>query len=219
MDDLTTYRLEHLFPFSRDVYLRLFELHNEMLWPCQILAAAVGLAVLWRAAKGDGRATGLLMALGWLFVAATFFFDRYATLLWVAPYIGGAFVLEAVLLGVGGFRGWLDAPEDRTSWTRLGLGIAAAGMLLFPLIAPLTGRGWTAGQMFGTTPDPTVLVTLGLVLASRRTRWFLLFVPLGWCAIAAATALVMEHPAGFVLPAAGAATVVLAVGRALTHDS
>jgi hypothetical protein len=82
-----------------------------------------------------------------------------------------------------------------------------------PLIAPLTGRGWLQAEVFGVTPDPTVVATLGVVLASgRRARWRLGILPFMWCALSGAVLWTLDAPVdAVVLPIA--AILVLVVAR------
>src|SRR5262249_53060993 len=49
------------------------------------------------------------------------------------------------------------------------------------------GRPWPQAEIFGIAPDPTVVATLGVLIAADRTHWELLLVPLLWCAISGAT--------------------------------
>ena len=46
MTEWWTYRLSDFALFSPRVYYRLFELHNQALWPLQIVTLALGLLVL-----------------------------------------------------------------------------------------------------------------------------------------------------------------------------
>jgi hypothetical protein len=55
-------------------------------------------------------------------------------------------------------------------------------VLLYPLAGLLAGRPWTQLEVFGITPEPTALATLGLLLASaqppsRPVRWVLAVIP------------------------------------------
>ena len=46
MSEWWTYRLSDLLLFSPQTYYRLFELYNAAIWPAQVLAIALGLAVV-----------------------------------------------------------------------------------------------------------------------------------------------------------------------------
>jgi len=202
MSEWWTYSLSDLLMFSKATYFRLFELHNLALWPGQVLALAVGIALfalLWHGGAKAGRSAALLLALAWLQVAWTYFAQRYATINTGAPYFAVGFAVQAVLLL------WLasrrQAPrltEAVGSLGKLALGIALAA-LLYPLLAPLGGRPWTQGELFGLAPDPTVAFTFAALLL-WRARPLLWIVPLLWCAISAATLVELRSGQAWALP-------------------
>ena len=57
-------------------------------------------------------------------------------------------------------------------------------------------------ELFGLMPDPTTIVTLGLLLIVGRLRWLLLPIPIMWCWISGATLWAMDMPEFWVMPAA-----------------
>jgi hypothetical protein len=144
---------------------------------------------------------------GWAFV-----WQRYVTINWAATYLTGLYAVEVLLLGWSGVaRG---APSFR--WTRdatgaIGLVLFAVALAVYPLLAPLAGRGWRQSEIFGIAPDPTVLATAGLLLlVEGPPRWKLLIAPVLWCALSGATLLAMgSFEAWILLPA-----VLLTVGAA-----
>jgi len=194
MSEWWTYRLSDLLMFSPRTYRRLFELTNAELWPLQIVTIAAGLAVLGLAVLkstrrgAQRRVVAAVLAAAWIVVAWAYHFERYATINTGAPYYAAGFALEAVLLAWcmlrrDGLR--FDPQPAPVRWTSLGL--LAAGVVLYPLLAPLLGRPWMRAEIFGVAPDPTAIATVGAVLlASGRIAW-LLTLPLLWCAISALT--------------------------------
>jgi hypothetical protein len=65
---------------------------------------------------------------------------------------------------------------------KLGWVLAVAGVLLYPLAGLLAGHPLTQVEVFGITPEPTALATLGLLLVSarppsRRARCVLAIIP------------------------------------------
>jgi hypothetical protein len=217
MADLSTYALTDFFPFTPEVYFRLFERLNEAVWPWQflmVIGGAAAVALVWR---GRSKPTALLLAAGWALVGYAFFLDLYAELNWAAEYVGWAFIGQALLIAIVGLLGHLDADLDEglDGPGRVGLGLAGFGVLLSPLIGPLTGRNWAGVELFGVAPDPTVIATLGVALMARRVPWVLLVVPVVWAAMSAATALAMQAPAGFVTAAAALVALGAAVWKTL----
>ena len=215
MSEWWSYRLSDLLMFSPETYYRLFELYNAAIWPAQIAALAVGAAILTlmlARLKWSGRAVALLLAGAWLFVAYAYFYTHYATINIAAPSYALAFAAQAVLLLlIGGAAGKLTF-DKRGGWVRrAGLALFMFELALQPLIGPLLGRSWGAIELFGASPDPTVLATLGVLLAADRMRFELLVISLAWYAVTGATLWTMGSPDAFIMPAAG----LFALGLAL----
>src|SRR5690349_7321612 len=94
-----TYRLSDFLLFSPETYFRLFELHNEALWPWQMAAVIAGLALL------AGRRLAFLIAgAAWLSVAALWLLERYASINWSAEWLAYGFALQALLLWLAAWR-------------------------------------------------------------------------------------------------------------------
>lgn len=213
MSEWWTYRLADLLMFSPRTYYRLFELYNADLWPAQLFAFIVGLAILLctrrPGATGPAIAAAMLAAC-WLWVAWAFFVERYAPINWAAGYFAAGFVIEALLLfWFGVVRGRLALrPAPGIS---VGIGLYAFAVCAYPLLALASGRTWLHMEVFAMAPDPTAVATLGLLAATSRMPWLLLPIPLLWCAISGATLLTMTAPDAWVAPAA-AVLALLAAG-------
>ena len=222
MSEWWTYGLRDLLLFSRQTYYRLFELYNLEWWPLQIVALALGAAILALGRRnGDrvGRAIAAILALCWLWVAWAYHAQRYASINWAASYFAWAFVVEALLLlWLGVVRGRLTPAPASQMQQRAGLGLLLFALLIFPLVSPLLGRSWTQAEVFGMAPDPTALATLGvLLLAGVRTVWGLYPIPVAWCLISGATLWAMEAPDFAIVPLAALLAVSLAAGGAWRH--
>src|SRR5262245_27960205 len=182
MSEWWTYTLSDLILFSSHAYYRLIELYNAAIWPAQLLAVAVGIAVLVlarRAGPVASRWAGVLLAVCWLWIGAMCHIVRYATFNTAAPYFGWIFALEALLL--------IAKRIDFDRKDRAAYAIFLFALLVMPLAAPLLGRGWRAAEVFGVAPDPTAVGTLGILLLARaRRRWVLMVLPACWCFVTGA---------------------------------
>jgi hypothetical protein len=214
MSEWWTYSPSDFLLFSPRTYYRLFELYNLAIWPAQILALALGLAILalWlHPVVWQGRAVAAMLAVCWLWVAWAYLFARYDTINWFARYFALGFAVEgALLVWAGLVRNRLVLPPCAEAASRAGLGIFLFALLVQPLIGPLVGRPWTQIELFGVAPDPTVVATLGVLIAVDRPPWTLLAVPLVWCVISGATLWTMQSPDAWVMPTAGVLAVLLA---------
>ena len=90
-----------------------------------------------------------------------------------------------------------------------GLCIFLFALFIHPLIGPLAGRPWLQVELFGVAPDPTVVATLGVLVAAYRPHWELLVIPMIWCAISGATLWAMQSPDALVVPGVAALVLVL----------
>ena len=217
MSEWCTYNLRDLLLFSQRTYTRLFELHNQEWWPLPLFALAVGAVLFVLACRGGeraGRALLIILAGCWLWVAWAWHAQRYAPINWAAEYFAWVWGLQAVLLGVEAGRGRLDAAPDAILRRGFGLVLLGAAWVIYPLLAPLLGRGWTPIELVGMAPDPTALATLGVLLSIklRHTSW-LFPIPVAWSLISGATLWAMDAPEFWIAPLAS----LLAVGFALAY--
>jgi hypothetical protein len=135
-------------------------------------------------------------------------------------YFASGFGLEALLLIWSGvIRGRLTYERHADTIGRAGLLIYLFALLVHPVLGPILGRSGRQIEIFGVTPDPTAVGTLGiLLLATGRTRWEMIAVPAIWCAISGATLAAMNAPAAWMVPAAAALVVILAAWRTLARS-
>lgn len=170
MSEWWTYRPQDLLLFSPRVYWRLLELHNTAFWPLHVLTLAIGFALILLVSfrlRGSVPWIAFALAALWAFVAWSFLWERYASINWAIAYVAPVFGLQALMLAVGGLSrgGLLFGRKDMPA--RIGLLLALAGVFAYPLLPPLFGRPWASAETFGLAPDPTAIVTLGLLLGAR----------------------------------------------------
>jgi hypothetical protein len=216
MSEWWTYRLESFLLFSERAYWRLFELHDAAVWPAQFVAILLGVAVavlVLRPNAWSGRAIALILAAAWAFVGWGFLWNSYATINWAASYIAPLFALQAMLLAWIGMRGGLSFDARVFAVRAAGLLLLLYAVAVHPLVGLIAGRPIAASEVFGVTPDPMAIATLGLlVLAQVRARaWALLAAPLAWCLFSGATLYTMgTWQASVPLGAAALALAVMA---------
>ena len=224
MSEWWTYSLSDFLLFSPRTYYRLFELYNAAIWPAQVVALVLGVVLLVltvRPVPWRGWCMAAVLAGCWLWVASFYQSQHYATINWAAAYFAYGFAIEALLLSwTGGirdrlrFRGLLDIAGAS------GFGLAAFALVIYPLIGPLMlSRPWTQVEIFGVVPDPTVLATLGVLVAAERPHWHLMVLPLMWCVISGATLWTMEAPEAPIMPVAAAIALALTAWKSLARTA
>ncbi len=218
MSEWWTYRLSDFLLFSARTYHRLVELYNADVWPAHLVGLGVGFAVLFASIAGTAwaaRATCVLLAVCWVWVAWAFHLQRYLSINWAASWFAAAFAIEgALLMALCGF-----GPRLRVRGVRGWRGGIGVGLLIFALVAqPLIGRGlgrpWSQAEVFGLAPDPTALGTLGLLLLlrtpgqasgawrSRLSPVALWPIPVLWSLVSGATLWAMQAPDALLMPLA-----------------
>ena len=221
MSEWWTYRPADLLMFAPRTYWRLFELHNESLWPMQVLTALLALfmaVALWTGRMGAVRVGMAMLAACWALVGWAFLWQRFAPINSAASAFAMGFALQAAALLVLCLAGNLRIAHD-TARRRMGMALVACAVLLHPWLAALAGRPWSQAEFFGLTPDPTAIGTLGVLLcitsshlAVRSLLAATRGVALIWCAISAATLWTMGAAQGWV-PGLGAALAVAVLAR------
>lgn len=212
MSEWWTYRPSDFLLFAPRTYYRLVETYNVESWPWQAVAIAAALAIValaWRRARHAGRGVALVLAFAWGVVAWRFHWDRYATINWAAVYFAGAFALQAALLAWTALAGGLDYGGTSRRRRYTGLALVVTALAVLPFAALAAGRPWRQLEVVGLSPDPTAILTLGLLLVARRAHWALFAVPVLWCLASGLTLWTMKAPDAFVpllaaLVAAGA---------------
>ena len=215
MKDWLSYRLSDLLLFSPRAYYRMFELYHQEIWPAQLIAVALALAILVLMRRDDdwhGPVIAGLLAACWLWVAVMFHVRRYATINWAARYFAVLFVAQAALLVWNGVlrRRLIFRRSAESAW--LVPGLLLIGMAMPSLVGRVTGRTWSQVELVGLTPDATAVATLGILLASSpRASRTLMVAPLCWCVIGGATSWALGSAEAWVpiVAAAGALTAMV----------
>lgn len=177
-------------PFTPEAFLAVFAAYDRALWPAAAVAYALGAAAVAGAARG-GRAGARLawgvLALLWLWDGIAYHALFFARINPAAYGFAALFVLQGALLGAAarepapfrfrpGPRGWAGAA------------LVAHATLLYPALNLFLGHGWPHMPLFGVTPCPTTLFTVGLLLWAETPVRRLAAIPLAWSLIGTSAA-------------------------------
>jgi hypothetical protein len=208
MSEWWTYSLSDFLMFSSRSYYRLIESYNAAIWPAHLLALVAGVIVIGAIARPRHslqRSAALVLAAAWGWVAWAYHVERYAEINTAAPYFAAAFAVQALLLCWLAYRPGNAAPAPQP----LAFGLSGLAILAYPLLALARDGGtWRQAEVFGIVPDPTVVATMGVLLAWRAPAIFWL-VPVLWCLVSGATLMELKIGHAWLLPAL-ALTAVLA---------
>jgi len=221
MSEWWTYSLSDFLMFSSRSYYRLIESYNAAIWPAHLLALVAGVIVIGaivRPRQHLQRSAALMLPATWGWVAWAYHLERYAEINTAAPYFAAAFAVQALLLCWLAYRP-ANAANAAPAPQPLALGLSGLAILAYPLLALARDGGqWRQAEVFGIVPDPTVVATLGVLLAWRAPAIFWL-VPVLWCLVSGATLMELKIGHAWLLPAL-ALTAVLArvMGRKTPRD-
>jgi hypothetical protein len=214
--------------FSPQVYWRLFESINRQDWALPVALALAALWVLLRRMRRTDRG-GLqsahalvgLLALGWLWVAWAFFWQRFAPIYTAAPAFALLFLVQGLGLAVLAFAPGLHWEPDRSARTVAGLALAAWAVAGHPALVWVFGRPGHQAEWLALAPDPTALATLAMLLllgesrhrftrAWQRALWV---PPLLWCAVTSLTLWTLGEAQAGVMAALAALAVLVGMLR------
>ena len=173
--------------FTVEQFLNVFKQYNEALWPMQIVAYAVGIALVVLALTRWRRASAVIfgaLAVMWAGMAVGYMWTYFADINPAAKLFGAIFLAQAILLAAMALRerdAVYGGRRDLRTW--IGLALITYGMLAYPLLGMAFGHGYPRAPMFGLVPCPTTIFTLGMLLLAARPKCLLLWLPLVWSAI------------------------------------
>lgn len=207
-----------MLPFSQDAFFALFEQYNRAIWPAQIVAyvlALAALALVARPVAGAGRVVGTILALAWAWNGAVYHVMYFATINFWADILGGVFIIEALLLlWTGAVRGRLAfrIGNDAKSW--IGVALAVFALAVYPLLGWLFGHAWPRAPMFGVTPCPMTIFTMGmLLLIAGRAPLHLAVIPVLWSLIGGTAVWFLGVTEDLALPVAGLGGLTMIVWK------
>lgn len=194
-------------PFTRVQFFDVFAAYNAAIWPAQIVAYLLGVAVLFGIVRsGSALAARFVLgtlAVAWLGMGAVYHLDFFAAINPLAAAFGVAFIAQSLLLAAAA----ATHHPPRFAYRRDLQTIAAAGLVLYaavvyPWLGEWAGRGGMHGPMFGVAPCPTTIFTFAVLLLMRPMRWWLVVIPTVWAAIGTTAAIELGVPEDFGLPVA-----------------
>jgi Family of unknown function (DUF6064) len=207
-----------MLPFTPEQFESVFASYNAAIWPVQFLAYALGaiaFALAFRGGPRSDRAIVVILAVMWAYTGIGYHLTFFAAINKAAYGFGALFLLEAAALGYAGvYRNRLNFGfrADPAAW--VGVFFVVYSAVLYPLIGISTGHHYPALPMFGVTPCPVTIFTLGmLLLTTNPPSGYLLAIPLLWSLIGGSAAILLQIPQDWLLLASGAITALLLLIR------
>jgi hypothetical protein len=196
-----------LLPFTPDQFLAVFAAYNLAVWPVQLVAYLLSLGMvlaLLRPTRWTHRIVGAGLGLMWVWTGVAYHALFFAPINKAAHAFAALFVVQGLLFAHAALlRSELRFTRGHGLHAWLGWLLIAYSALIYPLIG-VAGHGYPAMPMFGVTPCPVTLFSLGvLLLAQRPVPRRLLVIPLVWALVGGSAAFLLAVPQDWLLIASG----------------
>ncbi len=204
-------------PFTTAQFFAVFADYNAAIWPLQILVYVLGFVAVLALSLTGSRSKWIVLSvlvILWAVNGIGYHFVFFAKINPIARVFAGAFVLQSILLAAAAI-----VPTDLRFQVRrdvrsvIGLMIIMYALLIYALLGYWAGHGLLAGPMFGVTPCPTTIFTIGMLFLARGT-WVvrLSIIPLVWSLVGVAAAGQLGVPEDYGMPVAALALCIALVG-------
>ncbi len=207
-------------PFTSEQFFEVFAAYNAAIWPAQIIAYAFGLmavAMLWSNWSIGKRLVLPILAIMWLWNGLAYHLVFFSTINPVASGFAAIFVVQAILLvaiSTSGSSVQLDIRRDLRSL--LGLSVIFYALFVYELLSYLAGHGLVKGPLFGVTPCPTTIFTMGVLLLARGKLVILLaIIPVIWSMVGLSAAVLFEVREDFALAVTAMLLVIFLIADLL----
>ena len=202
-----------MLPFTREAFFALFAQYNSAVWPAQIVAYALGIAMVASLGRRSGTGDRFIaagLATMWLWTGIAYHWMHFAALNPAAFAFAALFVLQGVLFIVAAARGTLRFDRPHTVSAAAGVALVVYAGVIYPLLGALSGHAYPATPMFGIAPCPVVIFTFGLLLMATGhvSRW-LLVVPVAWSLVGGSAAFLLGVPQDWLLLFSGLAVPII----------
>jgi Family of unknown function (DUF6064) len=200
-----------MLPFTREQFFGVFARYNVDVWPVQLFAYALGvamIALLIRPTQGRARLIGAGLAVMWVWTGVAYHALYFVQINRVALLFGALFVLQGVgLCYVGVLRNGIafGAATGAKAWVGAALIVYAA--VVYPMIGLWSGHAFLELPMFGITPCPVTIFTFGVLLTSVSVPTGVVVIPLLWSVVGGSAAVLLGVPQDWVLLASGVGVV------------
>jgi uncharacterized protein DUF6064 len=201
-------------PFTSEQFLAAFVSYNTVIWPIQIAAylfGGVAVTLLLRKPGEADRVIAAILAAMWLWTGLAYHAIFFAAINKAAYLFAALFIIQSGCLVYAGVYHNSIHFSLRPGWTRwIGWFFIAYAALLYPAIGLATGHRYPEMPMFGVTPCPVTIFTLGMLFLTKPplSPW-LLIIPLIWSLIGGSAAVLLQVPQDWLLLVSGLIAVPL----------
>lgn len=207
-----------MLPFTHAQFIEVFARYNENVWPAQVAAYLLAIAMLAAIAvrwRHSGRFVAGGLALMWLWTGVAYHGIHFSAINKAAYLFAALFVVQAILLLRAALAEPLRFGGTGKAGSVPGWALVGYAVVLYPLLGLWLGQPLAEQPLFGITPCPVTIFTFGvLLLADAPVSRRLLVVPVLWSLIGGSAAVLLRVPQDWVLLLCGLTLVLLVHRRA-----
>jgi hypothetical protein len=211
-------------PFTAEQFFEVFAAYNAAIWPVQIIAYALGLiavAMLWSNWSIGKQLVLPILAIMWLWNGLAYHLMFFSPINPAAKGFAAIFIVQATILAATSIdRGSLQLEVRRDPRSFLGLAVIFYALFVYELLGYLSGHGLMKGPLFGVTPCPTTIFTVGVLLLARgKPVIWLAIIPVIWSMLGVSAAVLFDVREDFALAVAATMLVVVLVADFFTDGA
>jgi hypothetical protein len=203
-----------------EVFFENFSAYNQAIWPMQIVTYVLGIVTVILTIKKinySDKIISAILAFLWLWAGVVWclvFFGQYRFIYYIAGVMLIAQSAVLFLYGYGMLKPPLSFKFRSDSYSVIGILVILYALVIYPIIAQLTGLGYPKAPVFGVAPCPVCIFTFGfLLLADKKVPVSILIIPLMWSLLGIVAGAWFGIFADFGMAAIGIASFVLILHR------
>lgn len=171
-----------MFPELRiEGFLAILEKYNTDIWPLQIIAYMLGIAVIVMAVKRTGfsnRAISLILSFFWLWSGIVFCVLYWNKSFKLAYVFGILLTVQGLIFLYGFIRQNISFSYPGDFYSSYGILMIFYAMIGYFLIGLFIGHTYPHSFPFGLVPCPTAIFTLGILLwTDKKVPKYILIIP------------------------------------------
>jgi hypothetical protein len=188
--------------------------YNEAFWPIDLLVIGVLLTLL-RPTPSSNQLACATVAFMWMWTGIAYYFVFFASINKMAYGFDALFVFQGALIAYDGvFQNAVGLGAAPTASKIGGAVFVIYAVAVYPLIGLTRGNAIVELPMFGVTPCPVTIFTLGLLLPAQNPPKRLFAIPALCSLIGGSAAFLLNVPQDYALLVSGG----LAIGLRVAAD-
>ncbi|MGE5403573.1 MAG: DUF6064 family protein [Candidatus Saccharibacteria bacterium] len=212
-------------PFTLDQFLGVFKAYNLAIWPTQVIAYILGLAMIFLVIKKAKYSNQLIaggLALMWLCAGLLYHISYFSTINKAAYIFGTVFIIQGLLFIIFGvLKSNITFELKANAYSFIGFLFILYAMVIYPILGYLLGHVYPQSPVFGVAPCPVTIFTFGILLLTDKLPRTTLIIPFIWSlfGFSAASTLGIREDIGLIIAGLVGSVLILYRGHKLDKET